>query len=169
MRSRRLWAAVVLTVVVFGVVGVARAVSGTRDPIVTAPLAPIGASVSAVPTAGDDGIAATTEPSATASPGAPAAEAVAKAFALAWLRRDATPERWLAGLMPYSTRTLQAKLEGVDPVGVPAKRLTGPPAVVPRGQGYLEVSFPVDSGTLRLRMVAPEGRWLVDGVDWERA
>jgi hypothetical protein len=24
----------------------------------------------------------------------------------------------------------------------------------------------VDSGKLTLRLVAPEGRWLVDGVDW---
>jgi hypothetical protein len=168
-RSRRLWAAAALAVVVLGIVGVARAMSGPSEPPVSAPRAPIAASVSRASDAGDDGVAATAEPSVTTSAGAPAAEAVAKDFALAWLDRTATPDEWLAGLLPSATPALMAKLQGVDPLGVPANRLTGTPAVVPRGQGYLEVSFPVDSGTLRLRMVAPEGRWLVDGVDWERA
>jgi hypothetical protein len=169
MRSRRLWAAAALAVVVLGIVGVARAMSGPAEPLVSAPRAPIAASVSTAPDAGDDGVATTAEPSVTASPGAQGPEAVAKDFALAWLDRTATTDEWLAGLLRHATPALMAKLQGVDPLGVPANRLTGPPTVVPRGPGYLEVSFPVDSGTLRLRMVAPEGRWLVDGVDWERA
>jgi hypothetical protein len=32
----------------------------------------------------------------------------------------------------------------------------------------MDVSIPLDAGTLSLRLVVTEGHWLVDGVDWER-
>jgi hypothetical protein len=52
---------------------------------------------------------------------------------------------------------------------VPADRIAGDLELIPRGRKYVEVAVPVDSGRLILRLIAPEGRWLVDGVDWERA
>jgi hypothetical protein len=126
--------------------------------------------------AGDDGVAepqpsssATVDPGPSLSAGAKKPAEIAKAFATSWLDRTARADDWYSALVPHATEELAAKLKGVDPVVVPAERLTGSPTVVPRGTGLVEVSYPVDSGTLLLRVVVAEGRWLVDGVDWERA
>ena len=103
------------------------------------------------------------------SPGAPAPVAVARSFATAWLdHRDVTAEQWHAGLRPLATTELAEKLTGVDPVAVPADRITGDPVVVPRNDSLVEVVIPVDSGELRLGLVALEGRWRIDTVDWQR-
>jgi hypothetical protein len=67
------------------------------------------------------------------------------------------------------TPTLARELSGVDPAGVPASRVTGKPSLIPLGATVADVLIPVDSGTLRLRLVVLEDRWLVDGVDWKRA
>jgi hypothetical protein len=47
--------------------------------------------------------------------------------------------------------------------------MTGPAVVQNRAAQFVEVTLPVDSGTVRLRLLSTNGRWLVDGVDWERA
>jgi hypothetical protein len=52
---------------------------------------------------------------------------------------------------------------------VPADRIVGKPTVIPHAASLVEATVGVDSGRLRLRLVAPDGKWLVDGVDWERA
>jgi hypothetical protein len=122
------------------------------------------------PTAGDDGVTSPAPPQQpVTSPGTARPLAVAQAFAAAWVPHRVSEQAWYTGLLPHSTPTLAAKLSGVDPGGVPADRITGEPTLVPRGATFVEVTFPVDTGVLRLRLVAPEGRWLVDGVDWERA
>ena len=56
-----------------------------------------------------------------------------------------------------------------DLAGVPAERMTGTAVLQDRGASYVEAASPVDSGTVRLRLLATNGRWLVDGVDWERS
>jgi hypothetical protein len=171
LRSR-LGVAVVLLVVVFGIVGVARAVSGPDEGTTVLGPVPTRPPSTVDPTAGDDGVVETappTDPVVTVSPGTPAPEEVATAFASAWLDRDATPERWHAALLPHATAELARKLAGVDPAGVPAEQMTGPATVIPRGEAYIEVAFPLDAGRLRLQLVAPDGRWLVDGIDWERS
>lgn len=178
LRSR-LGVAVVLAVVVLGIVGVARVASGPEDR--SASVFPAVAESTTATTAdpdaaGDDGVAepqpgssTTVDPGPSLSPGAKKPAEVAKAFATSWLDRTAKADDWYSALVPDVTEELAAKLKGVDPVVVPAERLTGSPTVVPRGTGLVEVSYPVDSGTLVLRVVVTEGRWLVDGVDWERA
>ena len=40
--------------------------------------------------------------------------------------------------------------------------------IQPRTERFVEVLVPLDTGRLRLELVAPEGRWLVDAVDWEQ-
>ncbi|GAB3951222.1 hypothetical protein GCM10027614_52860 [Micromonospora vulcania] len=67
-----------------------------------------------------------------------------------------------------STPALTEKLAGADPGGVPAEEVTGPQAVRSRTETFVEVSLPLDTGRLRLELVAAEGGWLVDVVDWER-
>jgi hypothetical protein len=176
LRSR-LGVALALIIVVFAVVGVARVFAGPEDAR-TAAVGPVETSTATStpgPTEGDDGVVEPSPESSTAldpgpglSPGARRPETIAEAFAGDWLDRTAEADAWYAALLANATPTLAAKLKGVDPVVVPADRLTGPATVVPRGSGLVEVSYPVDSGTLLLRLVVGEGRWLVDGVDWER-
>ncbi len=107
---------------------------------------------------------------ATTSPGTAAPETVAYAFASAWVdHQDVTAQEWHDALLPNATENLAAELDGVDPVGVPADRVIGRPELAPVGDGLVNAIVTVDSGTLTLRMVAPDGRWLVDGVSWERS
>lgn len=167
LRSR-LGLALMLAVLVVGIVGAARLVAGPDDGpgLLGGPSGPIS---TVDPTAGDDGLTVTEEPSPQTSPGAPAPETVARSFATAWLdHRDVTAEQWHAALRPLATADLTEKLTGVDPAGVPADRITGEPVVVPRNDSLVEVVIPVDSGELRLGLLAPEGRWQVDTVDWQR-
>ncbi|MFC4104371.1 hypothetical protein ACFOX0_00255 [Micromonospora zhanjiangensis] len=168
LRSR-IGVALGLAVVVLGIVGAARLYAGPTDPVVRArPPAPIA---TVDPEAGDDGVIdAESTPTPSTSPGAAAPGTVAKAFATAWLLHRGVPaEQWHAALAPHSTKALSEKLSGVDPAGVPADEMTGEPVVDPRTPTLVEVTVPMNAGRLRLQLVAPDGRWLVDTVDWERS
>lgn len=176
LRSR-VGIAVVLAIVVLAIVGLARAFAGPEDRS-SGGLRPVETSTAPAAAGspeGDDGIVEPAPVSSTAldpgpslSPGARQPAKVAGEFAEAWLDHSAKADDWHAALVPNATPSLATKLKGVDPAIVPADRLTGPAKVVPQGSGLAEVSYPVDSGTLVLRMVVEEGKWLVDGVDWER-
>ena len=173
LRSRA-GVAIVLFAIVLAIVGVARGFSGNatdRGPAVTS-----GGTVpitvpSVDPSYNYDGPASSQgPPTPSTSPGGAAPEAVGYAFAAAWIdHQDVTAQAWLDRMLPHATESLAGKLNGVDPVGVPADRITGEPTVVSYAESVVDVTLPVDSGTLRLTLVAPDGRWLVDSVDWERA
>jgi hypothetical protein len=168
LRSR-LGIALALAVVILGVVVGARLFSGVSDDdgLSGAPVQPIA---TVDPTTGNDGILSTEPPpTPRTSPGAAPPEDVAGRFATAWLTHRGVPaKQWYDALRPLSTVGLTERLSGVDPAGVPADRLTGELMVVTRSEEFVEVTVPVDAGTLRLELVAPQGRWLVDAVDWER-
>jgi hypothetical protein len=118
------------------------------------------------PTAGDDGAVTTT---ANSHPDNADLLRAAATFTTAWLRRDLDPAAWHAGVARLTTASAGASLSGVDPRTVPATRTTGEPQLVLRTDRYALVAIPVDSGTLQLSLLQAEGgRWLVDGVDWER-
>jgi hypothetical protein len=164
--------ALIAALLVLVVVGVVRAFAGSyRSASVDAGAEPTHSAVVIDPTAGDDSIPTPEAPPApSTSPGAPAPEVVAAAFVGAWLHHDGvTPEQWQAGFARYATPALRAKFKDTDPAGVPAQRTTGPVVLQSRAATFVEASVPVDSGTVRLRLIATNGRWLVDGVDWERA
>ncbi|MFC0533459.1 hypothetical protein [Phytohabitans kaempferiae] len=170
LRSR-LGVALVLAVVVLGVVGAAKVFSDSADArpgLNGAPDQPILTVTATIP---DDGLASPEPaPSLTVSPGTAVPATVAEAFGRAWVNhRNVTAEAWYAGLLPHCTEGLAEKLAGVDPTGVPADRLTGEPILIPYADKIVEATIRVDSGLLRLRLTAVEGRWLVDGIDWERA
>lgn len=168
LRSR-VGVAALLAVMVFAVVGVARAVSGPAAD--SAPQSPARPLVTAQSTAGDDGPAhpASTPTLARDSAGA-GPETVGAAFAVDWLAHAGlSPAAWLQRLSPRITVGLARALSGVDLASVPATRITGPATVVPLGATVAEVVIPIDAGRLRLRLVTVEGRWLVDRVDWDRA
>ncbi|ASW57024.1 hypothetical protein [Plantactinospora sp. KBS50] len=168
LRSR-LGAAVALAVVVVGILGAARLVTGpdSRPAVVGQPHRPI---TTVNPTAGDDGLSGDAGPATPrVSPGAERPEVVARAFAAAWLERDRSAAGWQAALAPRSTPALAQRLSGVDPAGVPAQRITGEPVLTPQTADLAEVSLPVDTGTLRLQLVGDGGVWRVDEIDWERS
>jgi hypothetical protein len=160
--------AVGIAVLVLIVVGIGRAFTAgpTQSPLLdTATSAP---TLSADPEDDDSIISDGPPASPTTKPGTAAPEAVAYAFASAWVdHRGVTAKAWYDGLLPHATKDLAAKLTGVDPAGVPADRIVGRPAMTPVGDGLVDALVTVDTGKVRLRLIAPQGHWLVDGVDWE--
>jgi hypothetical protein len=118
------------------------------------------------PTAGDD---SEVGPTQSAYPDDPNVRAVATAFAAAWLRRELAAATWHAGIAALATKSLAQSLEGVDPSRVPATRTTGEARLSLRTDLVAEATIPVDTGTLVLTLRKEGNRWLVDGVDWERA
>lgn len=170
LRSR-LGVALVIAALIVGVIGAARLISGPVDPasgLSTRPDEPIS---TVDPEAGDDGVLAS-PPAAVAprtSPGEVAPAQAAGRFTAAWLTGpDSDGEQWQARLRPLSTPALTEKLAGADPASVPARRVTGQVTLRPRTESFVEALVPLDNGRLRLELVAPDGRWLVDAVDWER-
>nr|WP_230414951.1 hypothetical protein [Micromonospora tarapacensis] len=168
LRSR-LGVALGIAVLVLGVVGAARLVAGPADPTAGLSNRPPDPITTVHPSTGDDGaISTSTAPSPTTRPGAATPERVAERFAAAWLgQRGQTAEEWQQGLRPLSTPALRDRLAGVDPAGVPAGELTEGVTLRPRGETFVEALITLDTGQLRLELVAPDGRWLVDAVDWE--
>jgi hypothetical protein len=158
----------VLAVVLLIVLGVSRLAAGPDSAPVAGPA--IEPSVSSVdPTEGDDSVLSPVSPAPpSTSPGAAEPAAVAERFLAAWLKHDVAGEQWRQSLSPYATDTLLGKLKETDPAGVPADRLTGSVTIVSHDVTFVQANAPVDSGTVRLSVVAKDGRWLVDGVDWDR-
>ncbi|WBB66036.1 hypothetical protein [Micromonospora sp. WMMD812] len=170
MLRSRLGIALALAVVVFGVIGAARLVAGPGDPtlgLINRPSEPV---TTVEPTAGDDGLVGTAAPPTPVTrPGALSPERTADRFVTAWLGKPGmTAEQWRDGLRPLSTPELTAKLARAVPAAVPAGSVTDEATVRPRAANFVEVLVPLDSGRLRLEVVAPDGQWLVDAVDWER-
>ncbi|MEV6693269.1 hypothetical protein AB0M35_17545 [Micromonospora sp. NPDC051196] len=167
----RLGVALGIAVLVLGVVGAARLVADPGDQTVGLSNRPTEPITTVHPTTGDDGaISTTTTPTPVTSPGEAKPEQVAEQFVVAWLGRPGlTAENWHEGLRPLSTAALMDKLVGVDPASVPTGEMTDGVTVRPRSETFVEALIALDTGRLRLELVAPQGRWLVDAVDWERS
>lgn len=118
----------------------------------------------------DDGLGTPpSPPRPSTSPGATPPDKLATQFLTAWLRHtNVTPAAWYAGLAPYMTTKLAGELTGVDPARVPASRITGSVTLIRHETTYVDASIPVDTGLVTLRLLATNGRWLIDGVDWTR-
>jgi hypothetical protein len=159
----------VLALLVLGVVGIMRGVAGPYRQTLGTAVEPSHSS-SIDPTAGDDSVLNPDSPAPpVTSPGAPEPATVATDFVRAWANHvGVTPEQWRAGFAKYATAALRDKLKDTDPAGVPAQQIAGPVVIQSRAERFAEASLPVDSGTIRLRLLSTNGRWLVDGVDWER-
>jgi hypothetical protein len=161
--------AVVILVLVLAVVGVGRLFNGGNAAV--QPIVTVGSPdpvISANPSDDDSVISVAPPPKPTTGPGKAEPEAVAYAFASAWVdHTNVTAKAWHDGILPNATKKLSDELDGVDPASVPASRVLGRPAVTPVGDGLVTAVVTVDSGELSLRLVAPDGHWLVDGVDWD--
>jgi hypothetical protein len=162
--------ALVLIVLVLAVVGIVRSVAGAYHVTTYGPAVGPSDSSSVGPTAGDDSVLNPASPSPpVTSPGGLGPTTVAVDFIHAWLNHTGvTADQWRASFARYATASLKDKLKNTDPEGVPAERTTGDVVLQNRAATYCEATIPVDSGTVVLRMVGNNGRWLVDGVDWER-
>lgn len=169
LRSR-FGVALALALLVLVVIGVARLVAGPSASPTLLTGAPREPLISETPIRPDDGLHAPLAPvSPTVIPGALRPEAVARSFGAAWVdHRDVSAAQWRDALRPLSTDELTARLAEVDPVAVPANRLTGEPTLTALSSNVVEARIGTDTGILRLRLVATAERWLVDGIDWER-
>jgi hypothetical protein len=169
LRSR-LGIAVVIAALVFGIIGAARLVSGPADPTAGLSNRPTEPITTVDPQAGDDGVLSSAAPASPKTrPGEPTPEQIADRFTTAWLAGPGSNGAdWAARLRPLSTPALTDKLDGADPESVPAQRMTGAVTLRARTDAFVEALIPLDNGRLRLELVAPDGRWLVDAVDWER-
>ncbi|MGC5017519.1 hypothetical protein [Micromonospora sp. DT47] len=169
LRSR-IGIALGIAVLVLGVIGGARLVAGPTDSTAGLSNRPAEPITTVDPEEGDDGVIATPAPqSPPTRPGELTPEQAATRFTTAWLGGPTnTADQWQAKLRPLSTPALTGKLAGVDPSRVPAEKVTGAPTLRPRTDAFTEVLIPLETGRLRLELVAPDGRWLVDAVDWER-
>jgi hypothetical protein len=168
LRSRA-GVAVLLAVVVFGIVGVARALSGPPSADTAGARPPARPLVTATSTVDDGPASPAVTPTPVRAPVGPGPEAVAGGFATDWVATSGlSPAAWQSRLRPRMTPSLTQELSGVDPSDVPASRITGPLRLIPLGSTVADALVPVDSGTLRLRLVVLDERWLVDGVDWKR-
>jgi hypothetical protein len=163
--------AVVIAVLVLAVVGVGRLFSdgsNTASPVVS--VGSPAPAISANPSDDDSVISAEPPPSPTANPGMAEPEAVAYAFAAAWVdHKNVSAKTWHDGILPNATKSLSDELNNVDPADVPASKVVGRPSLVPVGTGLVSAVVTTDSGKLTLRLVAPDKHWLVDGIDWEGA
>ncbi|MEV4842095.1 hypothetical protein AB0K20_02505 [Micromonospora matsumotoense] len=168
LRSR-IGIALAIAIVVLGVIGAARLVAGPDDfnTGLNRPREPIS---TVDPDDGDDGVVATPTPeSPITGAGQLNPAQTATKFAAAWLDQTRPGvDQWRKSLSEFSTPALMEKLAGAGPDDVPQARVTGEPAVRPRSSTFTEVLLPLDAGNLRLELVASDGRWLVDAVDWER-
>lgn len=163
--------AVVIAVLVLAVVGVGRLFSdgsNTASPVVS--VGSPAPAISANPSDDDSVISAEPPPPPTANPGMAEPEAVAYAFAAAWVdHKNVSAKTWHDGILPNATKSLSDELNNVDPADVPASKVVGRPSLVPVGTGLVSAVVTTDSGKLTLRLVAPDKHWLVDGIDWEGA
>jgi hypothetical protein len=167
--GNRYGAALVLVVVIAGVIGVGKLLGGPAHTspggYLPGPDTTVNTTFSPVP---DDGLV---EPSGSPSisPGAAPPQTVALNFAKAWLHHvGVTATDWHTAVSRYSTKSLAERLNGVDPAAVPANQTTGDSSIVDEEPTYIDIAIPLDAGTLSLRVVPVDGRWLVDGVDWQR-
>jgi hypothetical protein len=162
--------AIVLAVIVVAIVGIGRLFAGddsNRPSLSTGSPAP---AISIDPSEDDSIVDTAPPPSPSTSPGRAQPEAVAYAFASAWVdHQNITAKTWRDRLLPNVTKNLADKLEGVDPAGVPADRVVGRPSLVPVSSTVVNAVVTMDSGKLNLRLTSPDGHWLVDGIDWNPA
>ncbi|GAA1597910.1 hypothetical protein [Actinoplanes couchii] len=161
--------AVVLTVIVLAVVGIGRLFSDGLDSTSLGSESPLPA-ISVNPSDNDSVVSPEPPPTPRTSPGRAQPEAVAYAFASAWVsHQDVTAKKWLTRLQPNSTKNLEEQLREVDPSAVPADRVIGRPTLLAVTDTMVNATVTMDTGKLGLRLVAPDGSWLVDGIDWEPA
>ncbi|MGW5054259.1 hypothetical protein [Actinokineospora sp. NPDC004072] len=105
------------------------------------------------------------EPTLTPSkaPPAPAALAVARDWAKAWVNHpeDMAAEAWLEQLRPFTDVEYMVKLASVDPRNIFETAVTGEPEVVVSYDKSAVVDVPTDKVVLRLTLIETDQGWRV--------
>lgn len=159
--------AVILGVLVLAIVGLARLFGDQEDSGVPSGSSSPASTPSINPDDEDTVISPAPPPSPTTSPGTAQPEAVAYAFAAAWADHEGVSAKaWRDRLIPNATSDLADYLSDIDPDAVPANRVIGRPELRPVGEGLVDAVVMANSGKLTLRLVAPDGKWLVSDIDW---
>jgi hypothetical protein len=162
--------ALVLAAIVLAVVGIGRLLSDGKSTSPSLGLASPAPAISIDPSEDDSVVSSEPPPTPKTRPGRAQPEAVAYAFASAWVSHTGvTSKKWMDRLLPNATKDLAEQLRGVDPVGVPADRVIGRPSITAVNEALVNAVVTMNSGKLSLRLVAPDGHWLVDGIDWAPA
>ena len=162
--------AIVLVLIVMAVVGIGRLFSdgSSNGPVLTNNSPEPAISVN--PSDEDGEVSSEAPPTPVTSPGRAQPEAVAYAFASAWVdHTNVSAKTWRDQLLPNATTRLADELRGVDPAGVPAERVIGRPSLAAVSDTVVTAVVTTNSGKLSLRLIAPDGHWLVDGIDWDPA
>lgn len=76
-----------------------------------------------------------------------------------------TAKQWLDRLRPYTTDEFITVMSTVDPVNVPATKVTGPPVPRESTKTSMRVVLPTDGGKLRIHVVRTSEGWRVAGYD----
>lgn len=97
----------------------------------------------------------------------PQALEVARVWTSAWVNHPegTTSQQWLAGLRPYTTDEFLGVLAGVDPVNIPASRVTGPATPTRVAEKSVEVDVPTDALRLTILVVDTDAGWKVSRYD----
>jgi hypothetical protein len=162
--------ALVLAAIVLAVVGVGRLFSDGESESPALGLSSPPPTISIDPSEDDSVVSSEPPPTPKTKPGRAQPEAVAYAFASAWVSHTGvTSKKWLDRLLPNATTDLADQLRGVDPAGVPADRVIGRPTIAAVNDTLVNAIVTMNSGKLNLRLIAPDGHWLVDGIDWAPA
>jgi hypothetical protein len=162
--------AFIILLIVLAIVGIGRLFSGDNSGQPSLGNNLPAPEISIDPSDDDSVIDSGPPPSPSTSPGRAQPEAVAYAFASAWVdHKNVSPKRWRDQLLPNSTKRLAEELSGVDPAGVPADQVLARPSLIPVSETVVTADVTMDSGELSLRLIAPDGHWLVDGIDWAPA
>jgi hypothetical protein len=160
----------VLAIVLFiaGAVAVGRTL-GHRPAASTdinAGVAPSTSATATAPPGADDGVR-TPPPTLPAADAGPVRSRVNE-FMAAWLSRNLSPEAWHSRIAKLTTATLAKSLVGVDPLSVPATRVTAPATFPVLTATFAQAVIEVDSGTVTLTLLKDGSDWWVDGIDWQR-
>lgn len=134
--------------------------SGTPSRTTTSPSTPAPTALPPV-----DELRPSTRPLASAPA---AALDVAARWSSAWVRppQGTTTTQWIEGLRPSTTQEYLGVLATVDPVAIPATRVTGVPRPVKVAPNSVEAEVPTDALTLLVLVVLTEdGDWRVSGYD----
>jgi hypothetical protein len=92
---------------------------------------------------------------------------VAKLWAQAWVNHPAgiTNAQWLDGLRPYTTDEFLPQMSTVDPVNIPAGRLTGEPTATQSYTSSVQVLVPTDGPKLSITVSQTSAGWRVSEYD----
>lgn len=150
-----------LLLIVVGQIAKARNQTANSTPAAVATATPADASPSSsLPTA-----PAATDPGPTGTPTATRSAAdTATAFVKAWARPKLAQNVWYKGVVVYATQGYGSLLTTVEPVNVPASKVTTPARVESSDDTSAVAVVGTDAGDMRVEMTNTNGEYRVNSI-----